>query len=202
MPFIRVKKFLGLPLVVGVCVLAFLGLVVGGAGAAGGWVQVMTTGRHPIPLVDRVGLFVFAITFALLALLSLLGLVGGLVRNYSVTVFYKKFALAHLLLIAAAFVLSLYSSIHPNDDAVVQRCLGDSPDYLAKQLCAKGISLMAGLRIGLSALALITQFGAWVVAGNFAYKLDLDSISRRTMIFPDGNQSSSDFKVPYFSNKV
>ncbi|KAL0066419.1 hypothetical protein AAF712_006461 [Marasmius tenuissimus] len=200
MPFVRCKKFLGMPLVAGMCVLSFLGLIVGGAGAAGGWVQVMTTGRHPIPLEDRVGLFVFAITFSLLVILSLLGLAGGLTRSYSVTVFYKKFALGHLLLIIAALGLSLFSAIRSNDDATVQRCLGDSPDYLAEQLCAKGVSLMAGLRIGLSALALFAQFGAWIVASNFAYKLDLDSVSRRTMIFPD--DSSSNFKIPYLSSKV
>ncbi|KAF9265590.1 hypothetical protein L218DRAFT_148441 [Marasmius fiardii PR-910] len=150
MPFIRCKKFLCLPLVAAASLLAFLGIIVGSAGAVGGWINVINVmGKHPLPVEDQVGLFVFAITFTLLALLSLPG--------YSITVFYKKSALGHLPLIIAAFGLSLFSAIRPKDNTVVERCLGDSRDYLAKQLCAKGISLVLGLRIGVCVAALIIQ---------------------------------------------
>ncbi|KAG7092685.1 hypothetical protein E1B28_009018 [Marasmius oreades] len=196
MPFVRWKKFLGLPLVAGVCILASLGVIVGGAGAVGGWVHVIdVVGKHPIPIEDQVGVFVFAITFSLLALLSLLGLIGGLVRSYNIIIFYKNLVRGHLLLIIAALGLSLFSTIHPVDNSTIERCLGDSPDYLVKQFCVKGISLMKGLRIGISALAAINQICAWIIANNFADKLDLDSVMRRTIIFPDGKASGNGYRV-------
>ncbi|KAK7054680.1 hypothetical protein VNI00_003143 [Paramarasmius palmivorus] len=201
MPFIRCRTFLAcLPLASGVWVLGLLGLIVGGAGAAAGWIKVALLDKHPLPVQDVVSIFVNAITFSLLALFSLIGVVAGFAKKHGLAVFYKRMIALQYVLMIAALAYSFYSTFRPIDDSVVERCRGDSEDEMVLQLCAKGFSLVKGFCIFLFAFALLVQFYAYVLVSNFAYKLDLEDIAgvRRTMAFPDDfKKAGNGYGPPY-----
>ncbi|KAL1743453.1 hypothetical protein HDZ31DRAFT_40863 [Schizophyllum fasciatum] len=136
MAILRTRTFLVcLPLKAGVWVLALVGAMYGGSGAAGSWLEVsMLSG----------GLLI----------------TGGLVYLRSVTaaLIYSRLLVIHLIFTILSVAFTLYSTFRPQDKDVVKSCIGGSVDEFPIEFCQKGWSTVTVLPLALFAAVLVNQF--------------------------------------------
>ncbi|PBK78390.1 hypothetical protein ARMSODRAFT_1077955 [Armillaria solidipes] len=179
MTFIRCRTFLGcLPLASGVWLLSLVGLMLGASGAVGSWVEINLMASHPLPLQDEIAQFVQAIVFSLLGLFSVLGFAEGISQNRNFAFIYCKLVAIHYTAIIGAFAFTLYSTFRHVDSLTIASCIQGDLDEFAIQFCSKGWSFVKGLPIIWYTVVLLIQAYAYILAVNFAEKLDIDDISR------------------------
>ncbi|KAK0503486.1 hypothetical protein EDD18DRAFT_633922 [Armillaria luteobubalina] len=179
MAFIRCRTFLGcLPLASGVWLLSLVGLMLGASGAVGSWIEINLMASHPLPLQDEIAQFVQAIVFSLLGLFSILGFAEGISQNRNFAFIYCKLVAIHYAIIIGAFAFTLYSTFRHVDSLTVASCIQGDLDQFVIQFCNKGWSFVKGLPIIWYSVVLLVQAYAYILAVNFAEKLDIDDISR------------------------
>ncbi|KAJ6623470.1 hypothetical protein B0H10DRAFT_794444 [Mycena sp. CBHHK59/15] len=180
MAIFRCRSFLGcLPLKTGACCLAVLGMMAGGLGAAGSWLEVYWTTHHPLDLLDKAALMARAVVFSLLLVLSFFGFAAAIKNTRSGVYICGKFIFIHTTLISLSFAFTIYSTLRTTNQEQVTKCINGSNGTSILQFCNKGWSLIKILPVALFGLTLIAQFYAWIIALSYADELDIDGATRK-----------------------
>ncbi|KAK7037948.1 Tetraspanin family [Favolaschia claudopus] len=177
MALFQCRKFLGcIPLQIAVWLLALLAILVSGAGAAGGWLEVSILVNHPLPLWDRIAIIVQSGTLSLLFLLSFLGFFAGLSGKRGVVYIYSKFVFIHSPLLLVSLGLALFFTLKPDTDSdAVKKCMNGTKNSLIVQFCDNGFSVINILPIALLGAAILIQFSAWIVATSYGEERDRET---------------------------
>ncbi|KIK59624.1 hypothetical protein GYMLUDRAFT_673861 [Collybiopsis luxurians FD-317 M1] len=198
MVLIRCRKFLGcLALGTGVWILGLLSLTLGVGGAIIGWLEIFSLGmsvstfsfsgliiykaRHPLPLEDKIFLFFRTIVLSMLVLISSVGIIVGSNRSIGFAFIYSKAVAIHYVLLILTLALSLISTFLPARSDIVEQCINESTSRLTIEFCTPGWSLVQGASISIVCATLLTQLYAFIIARNYADRLDLET----AMIFPE-----------------
>lgn len=198
MAILHVRNFLGcLPLRAGIWVLSLTGLMLGAAGAAGGWFEVQNIEKHPVVVQDEIALFAQAIVFSLYGLFSLIGLIGGLVKNRIICHIYARLLAILFGLTILSFGYTLYYTFRPTSDGEVLSCTRGDPDQFIVQFCDKGWSLVKGVPLVAFVTSLVIQCYTYIITGNFLEERELDEASRvsKSFRFPEGELGSQTYLV-------
>ncbi|KAJ3920005.1 hypothetical protein F5877DRAFT_77554 [Lentinula edodes] len=189
MVLIQSRKFLGcLALGTGVWILALFSLMLGVAGSVIGWLEIVILDKHPLPLEDRVFLFIRTIVLSLLVLLSLIGLFVGLSKRPGLAFIYSKMVASHYILLLVSLALTLVLTLRSANDSVVDQCTNGTSNRMIIEFCSPGWSMVQGALICIVGVSVLVQLYAFVMAGNFAYRLDLET----ALVFPDASSFRSD----------
>ncbi|KAJ3753582.1 hypothetical protein EV360DRAFT_87644 [Lentinula raphanica] len=189
MVLIRSRKFLGcLALGTGVWILALVSLMLGVSGSVIGWLEIVLLGTHPLPLEDKVFLFIRTIILSLLVLLSLIGLVVGLPKRPGLAFIYTKMVASHYMLLLLALASTLVLTLRTVSNDTVDQCINGSSSRIIIEFCSPGWSLVQGALVCIAGTSVVVQSYAFVMAGNLAYRLDLEM----AVVFPDSASFRSD----------
>ncbi|KAK7467291.1 hypothetical protein VKT23_004348 [Stygiomarasmius scandens] len=159
-------------------------LMLGGLGAAVAWTKVDLM-MDALPLQSEMFLLIQAVTFSLLVILSLLGVIGGVMQIRGIVFVYPRLLVGHCLLVILSFALSLYLALVPLDASVVIQCAAGTRDDLIAQFCKSGWSIVNGLSVCLLGMALPVQVYAFILAINFAEDTEYDDAASISMKFPE-----------------
>ncbi|KAL1677407.1 hypothetical protein EV122DRAFT_279193 [Schizophyllum commune] len=179
MAILRTRTFLVcLPLKAGVWVLALIGAMCGGGGAAGSWIEVTMLKEHPVPVQDQVSLVFQAVVFSLLGILSIFGLLSTLSKSVTAALIYSRLLVIHLIFTILSLIFTLYSTFRPQDQSDVKSCINGSVDEFPIEFCQKGWSTVTVLPLALFAAILFNQLYAIVIARSYSEDLDVVLASR------------------------
>ncbi|KAI5899564.1 uncharacterized protein SCHCODRAFT_02483740 [Schizophyllum commune H4-8] len=135
MAILRTRTFLVcLPLKAGVWVLALIGAMCGGGGAAGSWIEVTM------------------LSSGILALGYLVDL-----RSVTAALIYSRLLVIHLIFTILSLIFTLYSTFRPQDQGDVKSCINGSVDEFPIEFCQKGWSTVTVLPLALFAAVLFNQ---------------------------------------------
>ncbi|THU93300.1 hypothetical protein K435DRAFT_967362 [Dendrothele bispora CBS 962.96] len=148
----KLEAFFGcLPLRLGVVALSFIIMVSASIITVTGWSQIQQLSAHPIPLSSLVALYFHSITFTVLAVLGLAGLIAGSLKPISsfllITIVLFSFSLI-LSFSSGAFVL--YTIFHQKSQEDIDKCLhGVENDSLTTLVCKNGIAIIKGVAVAI-----------------------------------------------------
>ncbi|KAF7311498.1 hypothetical protein MKEN_01052100 [Mycena kentingensis (nom. inval.)] len=201
MAIFRARRFcFCLSLRVGVCLLALLAMLVSGPGAAGSWVEVFwMTSTHPVALRAKIAVFIQGGVFSLVFLMSIPGFIAAANAARGAVYIYSKFLFISTPLIVLALLVTLLTTLHP-EDADFERCLNGSTSPLIRQFCTQDKSLSSPVKllpIVLLGTSLGIQFFSWIIAISYGEDLDLDFGSRFEKYYgPDSNSDIEQQQQP------
>jgi hypothetical protein len=182
MVLIQSRKFLGcLALRTGVWMLGLLSFMLGAGGSVIGWLEIVSLTHHPVPLEDKIFLFIRTIVLSLLALISLAGVLVGWSKSLGFAYIYSKMVASHFLLLLVALALALAVTLQSSNDEVIKQCINGSTNRFIIEFCSPGWSLVQATSVGILGAAVLVQIYAFIIASNFVHRLDLETL----LVFPD-----------------
>lgn len=131
-------------------------------------------GDHRLPTFETAVLFVQAIMFSVLGLLSIVAIVGSIANSRSASFICAKMFAIHLFLTIVSVAFVLYATLRPISNADVQSCLASSTDELVIEFCEKGFSILKALPIMFLGIVIFVQLYAYIILVNYTEKLDVD----------------------------
>ncbi|KAF5366236.1 hypothetical protein D9758_005766 [Tetrapyrgos nigripes] len=155
--FLKPKSFFGcFPLRFGVIALSFIIMVGASIVTVTGWSQIAQLSDHPISTSNDVALYFHSITFTILAVLGLFGVLSASFQNRPMSFAYMIILpfLVILSFSSGAFVLN--TIFHPKSERDITRCLNGATDELTRQVCRNGIAIIKGVAIAI-------YIGSWVL---------------------------------------
>jgi len=159
-----------LPLRLGALLISFCQLALCGLIAAGGWYTVSTM-RGRIPNTLRSAVLGSAVYYTVLALASLIGLLGTLARNarlLSTYSFWLGWSVGVQIVIDALYLWAFFSQ---SRDELIQRCIDGSTNQDIQNICNNNVNagkwtVLVGVVVGL-----LIQFWAAYIVSSYAQKL-------------------------------
>jgi len=171
MGYVRSRKFCCcLPVRFGVFCMALLGLAAGGAISIFGFIQIhrMYSGQLDLTNLEKVGLWFISISWMVMALISIIGLIGSLGKARGCIGFYASTVTINTVLNIAAgifFVWTLFR--HTQTDTAIDRCVdgtGGDVGKIKHWACDKGFHIIRVVIVILFVIVWIFQLvGIFIV---------------------------------------
>jgi len=156
--------------------MAIFDILMGGLVAITGWVAVEHFIRDsPLSHQDEIALCIQSVMYTLLAVVSVFGFVGAVIRSPTLVSLYSSMLIGHFVfnLIIGAF--SIYSLFHPESSELSLECANLAPNDIGRQLCTNGMTTLKGLMIGFFILMWIIQLYGIIIVLNYVEQLDEES---------------------------
>ncbi|KAH9073082.1 hypothetical protein EDB83DRAFT_159818 [Lactarius deliciosus] len=162
--------FCCLPLRLGALLISFCQLALCGLIAAGGWYTVSTL-RGRLPSTLKAMIFTSAVYYSILALASLVGLLGTIARKASLLstyAFWLGWSIGVQIVIDALYLWAFFSK---SRDELIERCIDGSTEKQVQDICNNNFNagkwtVLVGMIVGL----LIQAWAAYIVS-SYAQKL-------------------------------
>jgi len=156
-----------IPVRAGVVFLALLGFLGGGAMATFAILQIK---RSPDSTRNKVALIIEIVIYILLAILSVIGLIGAISRKLAFVRSYFWMVLLHLLL---SIGLGVYAIVHNFKDApkYIDECVSDSDDPTVLKACEDGSKLFKGVMIAVFIFVWLLEIWACSIVHNYSRQL-------------------------------
>lgn len=181
MVYIRSRKFLCcIPVRAGVFVLSAVGTAGGSLIAVMGWIQVSELTLHPLSTTDTIALYLHTVIFTILALLSLFGFIGTLIKQRDFVNAYASGLTLYLALSLCSGIYALYSLFHKNSQADITKCLNGSTDSVTREVCNNGIAIMKGVAVALYVAMWLLIIYAYIIVSNYVDQLDDEESVKET----------------------
>ncbi|PPQ99958.1 hypothetical protein CVT24_009537 [Panaeolus cyanescens] len=192
MAYVRSRKFCCcLPVRFGVFILALLSMAGGSFVAATGWIRITQLAQLPLPKADEIALWIQTIMFSILALLSVFGFIGAMVKNRSwVSAFATAMAI-HLGLSVAAGIFALISLFRQDDQPAIDKCTNGDTESLIVEGCKKGIQVMKGVMVAVYVLVWLVQLYAYFIVERYADQLDEEESANNVVVIPRAMANSA-----------
>lgn len=141
-----------------------------------GWSQIMQLSEHPISTANKVALYFHSITFTILAVLGLFGVLCGALRNRPMLFAYTVILpfLVILSFSSGAFVLN--TIFHPKSDADIAKCVNGAKDDLTRQVCANGIAIIKGVAVAIYLVSWFLETYTAIIVYSYHSRLTISSL--------------------------
>jgi len=153
-----------IPVRFGVVVIGIIGLAGGGVIAVGGVIQANRSTGNKLAYIVQI------IVYALLAILSVFGIFGAILRKRGLIRTYLAILTVHVLFSIASGVFSLYRFFQdaPED---VTKCIDNSTDKDVVTACQKGMSVMKGVLIAVFVFVWLMEIWGCIIVKNYSTQL-------------------------------
>ncbi|THH28892.1 hypothetical protein EUX98_g5313 [Antrodiella citrinella] len=148
MGYVASRKFCCcLPVRFGVFCMALLGLGVGGALAGLGWYEIhqYAIGKVAFDKREIVALYFVSIAFSIMALISLIGLIGSTFKVRTLVTTYAYSVTVNTIVIIAVGIFFVWTLFHRDSSEIADTCDGDLSGEVAKAahwFCQKGYDVV------------------------------------------------------------
>jgi len=181
MVYIRSRKFCCcIPVRAGVFILSLVGVVLGSIISVVGWRKVSQLKNYPLPDADVAALYIHSSIFTLLALLSLFGFVGTLIKQRGLVSAYGAGLIIHLCISIASGIFALVSLFKQSPQEAINECLNGSSDAATRAACKSGIAVVKGLAVVIYVVMWLLQIYAYIIVSNYVDQLDEEESLRET----------------------
>ncbi|KAJ7209567.1 hypothetical protein GGX14DRAFT_630782 [Mycena pura] len=162
-----------IPVRFGVIVIGLIGFAGGGIIAVGGAIQAERSSGNKTAYLVQIAVY------ALLAILSLFGIIGAITKKRGFIRSYLSILIAHVLFSIASGVFSLYRFFQDAPDDV-NKCINNSTDTLAIKACQKGISVMKGVLIAVFVFVWLMEIWGCIIVNKYSKQLaDEQSVAQK-----------------------
>jgi len=181
---VRSRKFCCfLPVRLGVFVLSLLAIVGGSFTAAAGWIQVSQLQQNPLDTDDTIALWIHSAMFTILALVSVFGFIGAIIKNRRMISSFAVALAIHLGFSIASGIFTLYSLFKQDSSAAITQCLSASTDATADG-CKSGIAIMKGLMVAVYVVTWLIQLYFYFIVERYVDQLDDEEMAKNTVVIP------------------
>jgi len=200
MVYIRTHRFCCcLPVRFGVFVMTVFGVIIGGLVSIAGWLAVSHFNKStPLSHQDEIALYIQAIMYTLLAVVSAFGFIGAVIRSPSLVSLYSSMLIGHFVFNLVIGVFSIYSLFHQDASDLSTKCDDLAADDITNQLCGNGMTTVKGIMIGFFVLMWIVQLYGIVIVSNYVDQLDEEAAAEylEKAPYPPGPRSWSNRHRP------
>jgi hypothetical protein len=151
-----------LPVRLGVFALTILNLFGGVSFAILGWTQVTHLRNVPLATQDEIALVIHSVVFTALAAISLLGLIGAIIKHRSLVSSFSMILLAFLCISIGTGIYTIYSLYRDQGQALIQACLSGASDF-SPESCRAAASLTQAIIVLIYIAIWLLQFCEWQI---------------------------------------
>ncbi|KAI0045925.1 hypothetical protein FA95DRAFT_1494794 [Auriscalpium vulgare] len=173
MGYVRSRKFCCcLPVRFGVFLFTLLGIVGGGIVAAVGWHQTAHGNNLHLTKDQEISLVISSIAYTALAIISLFGLIGVIIKKKGFVSLYSTLVWCHLGVSIATGVYFIYTLFHQTGDKDINNCAANNPnDKLKEDACKVAFKVARGLTIGIYAVFWLVELWAAIIVADYVGQL-------------------------------
>jgi len=158
----------------GVIIFALFGTLIGGAITALGSLRLVHTEGSKVSLIIEV------VVYGILALVSLLGLIGAIARKLGLVKFYFGMLIVHLLFSMGTGGYAIYR-IFRDSPAYIDRCIGHHGGTYASKVCHDGATVTKAVVIGLFVLLWLIEIWGCVIVNSYSRQLSEETAAERVV---------------------
>jgi len=151
--------------------------------AAIGWIQVSQLKQNPLDRSEEIALWIHSSMFTLLALLSVFGFIGAIIKNRGMISSFAVALAIHLGFSIASGIFTLYSQFKQNSADAVATCLSASTDA-TEDGCKSGIAIMKGIMVAIYVITWLIQLYAYFIVERYADQLDDEEVAKNLVVIP------------------
>jgi len=157
-----------IPVRVGAFVIALLGLFGGALVTAAGILQAKYSSQNV--MINKAALTVQIIIYLLLAIVSLFGLVGVIIKRRKFVVMYWVMLVIHLgfSIVASIFSLNAVFKSAPSD---ITRCVNGSPNHKDLVDCKNAMNVTKGIAVAVCIFVWLIEIYACVIVDSYVKQL-------------------------------
>lgn len=135
---------------------------------------------------NEITLYIQTVMYTLLAVISLFGLVGTLIKNRSFISLYYSLVTFHLAFHIVTGAFSLYALYHKDGDRDIQNCINNANNglsnsdgtQLTKEVCEKGFAFIRYVAIGVYVAVILVELYGCIIVGNYVDQLDEEEAAK------------------------
>ncbi|RDB26774.1 hypothetical protein Hypma_005290 [Hypsizygus marmoreus] len=183
MAYIRSRTFCCcIPVRFGVFILSLVGVIGSILCCAAGWVQVTRLRNNPVPppTADVVAIWLHSSLFTLLAILSLFGFIGCLIKSRNSVRAYSFGLILFLGLSIASGAYALHTLFTSDPLVVINSCINTPGANLTWDACKANIKVYKGISVTLYILMWLLMIYAYVIVDNYVEQLDDEMAATET----------------------
>jgi len=159
-----------LPVRLGVFALTILNLFGGLSFAILGWTQVTRLRNIPLASQDEIALIIHSVVFTALAAISLLGLIGAIIKHRSLVSSFSMILLAFLLISIATGIYTIYSLYRDQGHALIQACLSGASNF-SPENCQAAASLTQAIIVIIYVAIWLLQLWGFIIVRDYCHQL-------------------------------
>uniref|UniRef100_A0A8H7XUL7 Uncharacterized protein n=1 Tax=Psilocybe cubensis TaxID=181762 RepID=A0A8H7XUL7_PSICU len=159
--------------------------------AAIAWIKVAQLAKNPLDKVDAIALYVHAVMFTILAVLSVFGFLGTLTKSRRLISTFAIALAIHLGFSLASGAFTLYTVFHERTADAVARCLNESqlpdPDMDGDgevKACRGAVALMKGVMVVVYVVTWFIQLYAYFIVERYVAQLADEEVAAATVVIP------------------
>jgi len=181
---VRSRKFCCfLPVRLGVFVLSLLAMVGGSFTAAAGWIQVSQLQQNPLGQDETIALWIHSAMFTILALVSVFGFIGAIIKNRRMISSFAIALAVHLGLSIASGIFTLYSLFKQDSSVAIAQCLSASTDATS-DACKSALAVMKGLMVAIYVVTWLIQLYFYFIVERYVDQLDDEEMAKNAFVIP------------------
>jgi len=158
-------------------------MVGGSFTAAAGWIQVSQLRQNPLDKDETIALWIHSAMFTILALVSVFGFIGAIIKNRRMISSFAVALAIHLGFSIASGIFALYSLFKQDSSNAIAQCLSASTDATADG-CKTGVSVMKGLMVAIYVVTWMIQLYFYFIVERYVDQLDDEEMAKTTVVIP------------------
>jgi len=163
-----------LPVRFGVFILTILGMAGGTLLAVAGWLQTIRM-QGMLPKTNEIALYIHSSLYSLLALLSLFGFVGAIIRNRTMVSIFFMILVGHLVFSIFSGAFALYNIFNVTASDAIQKCIS-TPNADGQQVseedCNRSYTVFKIIAVTVFVLVWLLEIWGCVITNNYISQLD------------------------------
>ncbi|KAI0260776.1 hypothetical protein BC834DRAFT_899314 [Gloeopeniophorella convolvens] len=172
MGYVRSRKFCCcIPVRFGVFIMSTLGLIGGSIIAAVGWHGATHKDQAHLTKNQEISLIIASLSYTILAMVSLFGLIGTIIKRRSYISLYNTLVWFHLGFNIATGAYFIYTLFHKVGDSDVNNCINGSTDKFKEDVCKKAFEVGRGITIGLYVLFWLIELWGCIIVADYVSQL-------------------------------
>ncbi|TFY65717.1 hypothetical protein EVG20_g5368 [Dentipellis fragilis] len=173
MGYVRSRKFCCcLPVRLGVFIMTILSLGFGSAVAGVLWYGVLHPEKSKLAGSDKTMAIVTAVVWTLLAVVSLFGLIGAIIKQKACITVYAWLLWIHVILSIATGSYYIYTLFHSAEDDSIKKCEGDNASDLEHGACKAAFDVGRGILIAVYIIMWLIEMWVASIASDYVGQLN------------------------------
>lgn len=158
--------------------------MIGGAfTAAAGWIQISQLQQNPRTKDETIALWIQSVMFSILALVSVFGFIGAIIKNRRMISSFAVALAIHLGFSVASGIFTLYSLFRQNSSDAITQCLSASTDATTDG-CRSGLAIIKGLMVAIYVVTWFVQLYFYFIVERYVDQLDDEEMAKNTVVIP------------------
>jgi hypothetical protein len=183
----------------GVFALTILNLFGGLSFAVLGWTQVTHLRDIPLATQDEIALIIHSVVFTALAAISLMGLIGAIIKHRSLVSTFSMILLAFLCISIGTGIYTIYSLYRDQGQALIQACLSGASNF-SPENCQASASLTQAIIVIVYIAIWILQLWGFIIVRDYCHQLDdeeVEALKPRVEPLMTGKPRNDGPTIPY-----